>query len=40
MENNVVSIYNSKVPISLTSKKKNVFVEGGTKKQSLLKKNK
>ena len=37
MENNVVSIYNSKVPISLTSKKKNVFSPGGTKKQSLLK---
>ena len=40
MENNVVSIYNSKVPISLTSKKKNVFAQGGTTKQSLLKKNK
>ena len=40
MENNVVSIYNSKVPISLTSKKKNVFVKGGTTKQSLLKNNK
>jgi len=40
MENNVVSIYNSKVPISLTSKKKNVFTQGGTTKQSLLKKNK
>ena len=38
MENNVVSIYNCKVPISLTSKKKNVFVQGGTTKQSLLKK--
>ena len=40
MENNVVSIYNNKVPISLASKKKNVFDQGGTKKQSLLKKNK
>ena len=40
MENNVVSIYNNKVPISLASKKKNVFAQGGTKKQSLLKKNK
>ena len=40
LENNVVSIYNSKVPITLTSKKKNVFVQGGTNKQSLLKKNK
>ena len=40
MENNVVSIYNSNVPISSTSKKKNVFTQGGTTKQSLLKKNK
>ena len=37
-ENNVVSIYNSKVPITLTSKKKNVFVQGPSKMESLLKK--
>ena len=38
LENNVVSLYNSKIPISLKSKKKNVFVSGGTNRQSILKK--
>ena len=39
-ENNVVSIYNSKVPIALSSKRKNVFAQGEGTKESLLKKNK
>ena len=38
LENNVVSIYNNKVPITLTSKKKNVLAQGATTRQSLLKK--
>ena len=38
MENNVVSLYNSKIPISLKSKKKNVFVSGGSNMKSILKK--
>ena len=37
IEDNVVSIYNSKIPISLKSKLKNVFVPGETKRQSILK---
>ena len=38
LENNVVSLYNNKIPISLKSKKKNVFVPGGSNRQSILKK--
>ena len=38
LENNVISMYNSKIPVSLKSKKKNVFVQGGSKKRSILKK--
>ena len=38
LENNVLSLYNSKIPISLKSKKKNVFVPGIINKQSILKK--
>ena len=38
LENNVLSLYNSKIPISLKSKKKNVFVSGATSRQSILKK--
>ena len=38
LENNVLSLYNSKIPISLKSKKKNVFVPGTSNKQSILKK--
>ena len=38
LENNVLSLYNSKIPISLKSKKKNVFVPGTSNKQSVLKK--
>ena len=38
LENNIVSLYNNKIPISLKSKKKNVFVPGGSNRQSILKK--
>ena len=38
LENNVVSLYNSKIPISLKSKKKNVLVPGISNRQSILKK--
>ena len=38
LENNVVSLYNNKIPISLKKKKKNVFVPGGSNRQSILKK--
>ena len=38
LENNVLSLYNNKIPISLKSKKKNVFVSGATSRQSILKK--
>ena len=38
LENNVVSLYNSKIPITLKSKKKVVFVPGGSNRQSILKK--
>ena len=38
LENNVLSLYNSKIPISLKTKKKNVFVSGATSRQSILKK--
>ncbi len=40
LENNVISIYNSKIPVIQTSKKINVLSEGPSGKKSLLKKSK